>query len=182
MPSTITAATASAISEPLPVKMRSFFGLSGMPWTVQDEDLPRRKLAPRLCDGVSDYREVRYRRYGCGSQRPADCGQWLVGLRPQGLHWTFPTRKGDRLHRKLGRAPDSDHRKDKVGGTPGGSRDFLFGLLHELSIEPSSSSRQRNVFLLVNADESPFRHRIEHSAKPAFFELLKIGIPVMNGA
>ena len=31
MPSTITAAMASAISEPLPVKMRSFFSLSGIP-------------------------------------------------------------------------------------------------------------------------------------------------------
>ena len=32
MPSTITAAMASAISEPLPVKMRSFLGLSGIPF------------------------------------------------------------------------------------------------------------------------------------------------------
>src|ERR1700733_8688565 len=47
MPSTIPAAMAS---RPLSVKMHSFFSLSGMLLDRQTQNLPRRRLAPRLFD------------------------------------------------------------------------------------------------------------------------------------
>ena len=64
MPSTIPAAMASAISGPLLVKMHSFFFVGHALGPHKTENLPRHKLALRLYDEFSDYREVRYRQCG----------------------------------------------------------------------------------------------------------------------